>query len=252
MDCWDNSLRCLNSHACDWLTQISFVKLDLFHHRCHDKGEGLPVEKVQRVADEHATEDGRTIVAIACGPHVNTGFNGCKQTTWRLMSQSNVLTAWVLWSQQHQPRGYNRVVWRRCSASWEALNTFHRQIWQRSALYSHVQICQPGCFFYWSGEGRETLHQSENEENIKNLRQKIMNNHWILRATLKRAWKSEDLLTRRIMGLLQMDLTLINSCNAACKTSTWLHTELARSDLLPGWRLWSVGGQSHAAQLDLT
>lgn len=75
------SQRKENSHACDCLTQIGFVELDLLHHRCHDKGEGLPVEEVQRVADEHATEDGRAIVAIACGPHVYTGFNGCKQTT---------------------------------------------------------------------------------------------------------------------------------------------------------------------------
>lgn len=59
----------MNSRQLCCLTQIIFVEFNLFHHRGHDKRERLPVEEVQRVADEHGEKNGSTVVAIACGPH---------------------------------------------------------------------------------------------------------------------------------------------------------------------------------------
>lgn len=57
------------------LTQVIFVQFNLLHHRGHDEGEGLPVEEVQRVADEHAEEDDHAVVAVTCGPHDSTRSN---------------------------------------------------------------------------------------------------------------------------------------------------------------------------------
>lgn len=75
------------------LTQVVFVQFDFLHHWGHDEGKGLPVEEVERVACEHAEEDGRTIIAIASGCHdflttanTDTKFNTfsaalCESTT---------------------------------------------------------------------------------------------------------------------------------------------------------------------------
>ena len=65
-------------------TKVILIQLNFLHQRRHHKGESLPVEVVQRVADKHGQEYSASVVSITWFSH------GCRFGPTKLTSTGRI------------------------------------------------------------------------------------------------------------------------------------------------------------------